>query len=242
MSSPQGITREEAREICSEAVLRNGSYDPADGSNVARLDRAINAAFREFCSRVKTDIACDVSLTLTAGQNTLDLTGITGFDVDRFMDAFLVSAVSGRVVQIRFADYKDVLSAKNNQAFVWVMPGLTVGINGTGVSQDILASFSPERNGLVFGQVFTEDMILNLRYFREFNNPAAASGTKFNVARQWCDQICWWGVPLFYDSMQSVAVGASNPLTQIRKNWEELIARATYPGPQHAVQSQPRYY
>ncbi len=90
MASPQGLTREEARTLCANAVLRNGSYDPTNAANLARLDFAIDAAFNEFCNAVKCDIQNDRTLTLAAGDDTLDCSGISTFEPTLFVDAFLL--------------------------------------------------------------------------------------------------------------------------------------------------------
>lgn len=247
MAAPQGITREEARSLCAEAVLRNGSYDPTNAPQLARLDRAIDAAFNEFCRRAKHDITIDTSITLAAGEDTIDVSTITGFQIDRFMKSFLTTPLEldgtgGVPIEMRWSDYGDALGARKGVYYQdnWV-PGMQPPLVRGDGQYAVLCGFKQDSSVIQLAQIFATDMVFNLCYFRDFNRAAAATGTKFNVPRQYCDEICYFGVPLYYDAMQVMQPMQSNPLKEFRARFEQLIASANWSSKNKAVVVRPRY-
>jgi hypothetical protein len=237
MASPQGITREQARAIAANAVLRNGSYDPTDASNVARLDMAIDAAFMEFCNRVCCDIVSDTSITIPAGSTSVDLSTIAGFDVDRLLKMGVITGGS-IYFQCMLVDASVVEQARNSSSIIMSNFPFFTGIvpNASGIDAFALVAVSPDRTTLQIYPKFQENMTVRIEYWKQFNAAAAGTGTKFNVPYEFCYGICYWGVPLYYDFTQD-----GGKADRCRQEFDNLILRSKNATPSNLLQVRPHF-
>ncbi len=120
----------------------------------------------------------------------------------------------------------------------WV-PGLLPPFVRADGQESVLAGWGPDDENIQFAQVFSQDMKLSLTWFLPFNRAAAGTGTRFNVPRQFCDSICYWGVPLYFDMMQVMQVGQTNPLTHLRKQFDQFKNQCRFPLMNKALQIRP---
>lgn len=227
------MTLTTARDIAAQAVIRDGSYDPTNSTQVKRLDYAIQAAGQEFMNRVRCDRAIDATLSTTSGQETIDISSITGLKPENFLFAEMLddSGPLPRRFKIQPISYDDMAALTLNpmlymQSYVWAALN---PINQYGYPS--LLSFNDDRVTVWIYPVPRVTKTIKFYYWKPFVPFTAGTGSPGSVVLNIPDDLVYEflykGVAYYYDIAEAPQNDQYGSAKKARKQvWDEFIERA----------------